>query len=78
MTNEEEKHQEEREGRILTKTEHNGVSGHTETVEVCHMLETSIPWKTRRRRGGDWRVVGEVAMRAEEKVCQQKPNRVGI
>lgn len=34
------KHQEERQGRILMKIEHNGVSGHRETVEVCHMLET--------------------------------------
>lgn len=61
MTNEEEKDQEERQGRILMKIEHNGVSGHRETVEVCHMLETSVPWKTRRQRAGDWRVVGELA-----------------
>lgn len=61
MTNEEEKHQEEREGRILMKTEYNGVSRHRETVEVCSMLETSIPWKTRKQRAGNWRVVGELA-----------------
>lgn len=77
INDKEEKHQEEREGRILMKTEHNGVSGHKETVEVCHMLETSIPWKTRRQRVECWRAVGKLARGAEENVCHQKPSRVG-
>ena len=77
MTNEEEKHQEERQGRILMKREHNGVSGHRETAEVCHMLETSIPWKIRRQRAGAWKVVSELARGAEENVCHQKLSRAG-
>lgn len=40
-------------------------------------LETSISWKTRKQRAGDWKVMDELSREAEENMCQQKPSRVG-